>query len=102
MSNQNNQNKKPEMTRGDLHQRLQRETFKLISNPDSAPVVLGMGAWQKFKDFSPNINIVKGDRFTFTNTENKDEYVTFQFDSQENLVLREENVKGHKQGITRY
>lgn len=83
-----------QLTRGELQQRIRKETLELITNLNSAPVVLGMGPWQKFNETAMNTSI-KGDVFTFLNSENHKDDVSFAFDLNGNLVMRRDNINGH-------
>lgn len=83
-----------QLTRGELQQRIRKETLELITNLNSAPVVLRMGPWQKFSETAMNTSI-KGDVFTFLNSENHKDSVSFAFDLKGKLVMRRDEINGH-------
>ncbi|WP_047767180.1 hypothetical protein [Limosilactobacillus panis] len=83
-----------QLTRGELQQRIRKETLELVTNLNSAPVVLSMGPWQKFNETAMNAS-VKGDIFTFLNSENHKDSVSFAFDLNGKLVMRREEINGH-------
>ena len=66
----------------------------MVTNPNSAPVVLSMGPWQKFDETAMNISI-KGDVFTFLSSENHKDSVSFAFDLNGKLVMRRDEINGH-------
>lgn len=83
-----------QLTRGELQQRIRKETLELITNLNSAPAVLRMGPWQKFSETAMNTSI-KGDIFTFLNSENHKDDVSFAFNLKGELVLRRDDINGH-------
>ena len=82
-----------QLTWGELQQRIRKETLELVTNPNSAPVVLSMGPWQKFNETAMNTSI-KGDVFTFLSSENHKDSVSFAFDLNGNLVMRRDEING--------
>lgn len=65
----------------------------MVTNPNSAPVVLSMVLWQKFNETAMNTSI-KGDVFTFLNSENHKDSVSFAFNLKGELVMRRDEING--------
>lgn len=62
----------------------------MISNPQTVPIVMSMGALKRFKNFGFNTSKT-GDVLTFTNPDDSNEYVALHFDLKENFISREDH-----------